>query len=148
MASINLVSISSNKNASLDDAGYLINAVNGTITVTLPDMTGIGDGASFILVRTDLNINVNVVILPTNTTINSTTYVIIPIETELIIVYTNGVWNLTTAADALLTNNYKFDYTYINGIPTIYSAFEDIMDLVSLTCYDDAAVLTKTNSVI
>lgn len=147
-----LTVITSSTNASLDYGGYLMDASNGAITLTLPDMNGVGDGAALILARIDLNINVNVIIMATNTTMNTSNgaspYLIVPIQTSFTIVYFNGVWNLTEASDALLTNNYKYDYVYINGVPTIYSAFEDIMDIVTLTCYDPAAVLCKINSVI
>lgn len=152
MASVDLASITSNTNASLDYAGYLMDGTNGGFVLTLPDMSSMGDGPQLILDRIDVNNNVNIVIFTSNTTINTSNgaapYINIPIQTSYTIVYFNGVWNLTEANDSLLTNNYKFDYVYAYGIPTIYSAFEDIMDIVTLTCYDDSAVLCKINSII
>lgn len=148
MASIIFATITSNTTATLDYAGYLIDASTGQVTLTIPDMTGYGDGGNFILVRTDLNQNVNVVITPTNTTINGAPYLLLPIRTAYTIDYSNSVWTVAEACDALLTNNYKFDYNYFYGTPTIYSAFEDIMDILSLTCYDDVAVLSKVYQTI
>lgn len=42
--------------------------------------------------------------------------------------------------------NYNFDYVSIKGQLTIYSAFEDIMDIVTITNYDDTAILSKIHS--
>lgn len=41
-----------------------------------------------------------------------------------------------------------FDFVNVNGQFVCYSAFDDIMDLVQITCYSQLSVLTKIQSII
>lgn len=43
---------------------------------------------------------------------------------------------------------YNFDYVFVNGVLTVYSAFDDLIDLIQITCYDDIAMLAKIYSII
>lgn len=138
--------ISTDTNLSLDYDTYLITPTT-SITLTLPDMTGISSGTWFTLRRIDLNQNINVKVVATGTTIDNTDSVLINAHADIIITYDNGVWNIIEESQPN-SYDYSFDYVYINGTPSIYSAFEDIMDIVTLTCYDDAAMLCKINSFI
>ena len=56
--------------------------------------------------------------------------------------------NASIATAVIGSYQYNFDYAFVNGKLTVYSAFEDPMDLVQITCYDDVALLAKINSII
>jgi hypothetical protein len=56
--------------------------------------------------------------------------------------------NATTATNVVGSYQYNFDYTFVDGRIVVYSAFDDLMDLVQITCYDDTALLAKINSII
>lgn len=87
--------INSDTNASLGYDTYLIDATNNDVNLTLPDMTGMGAGKDYYIIRTDSIIAKTVTITATGTTINGSASITLSIKQNITLTYFDGIWNYT-----------------------------------------------------
>jgi len=92
-----LLEINSNTTASLNYDGYLIDASANDVTVTLPDMTGMGDGKVFSFTRLDTS-SFTVTIVATATTIDGGASIIIAVDSFNTISLFDSVWKSTQSS--------------------------------------------------
>lgn len=86
------IEVNSDTSVTLEYDNYIIDASANNVTMTLPDMTGIGFGKSIIFSRVDQS-NFTVTIVATATTIDGVASVIIPALGFRQIVYDNNDWH-------------------------------------------------------
>lgn len=95
MSSQHTLEISSTTNVSFGYDTYLVSALTGDINLILPDMTNIGEGQKFFFQRKDSNIQYNVTIIATNTTVADQPTAPILIRQNVSILYFDGKWQFT-----------------------------------------------------
>lgn len=95
MESIDVRLISADTAVSLGDDMFLIDGSGGNINLTLPNMTGLGEGKIYFFKRTDQIGDKIVTITPTATTIDGVSNLILGIKQDVTLIFESGIWKIS-----------------------------------------------------